>query len=144
MKIEIRRARDDAEHAAARALVDTVFGDEQGVPADAIERRAAREVRLAAVDGTGDLVGSCRLVVEGGVVRLGSLVVAPRARRRGIGRALVDAAERVARDEGGHTVRLHAQTGARPLYDAAGYAPVGAPFSELGIEHVTMEKALDA
>ncbi|HEX8101449.1 MAG TPA: GNAT family N-acetyltransferase [Solirubrobacteraceae bacterium] len=140
--MRVRRARDEAEHAAAEALVESVFGGEQGVPADAIERPVPRAVRLAALADGGELVGTCRVVLDGGVARLGSLVVAAPARRRGVATALVAAAEREARGDGARIMRLHAQIDARPLYDAAGYAPVGAPFREQGIDHLTMEKIL--
>jgi ElaA protein len=39
-------------------------------------------------------------------------------------------------------VRLHAQTGARSLYERAGFQIRGEEFVEEGIPHVTMEKPL--
>jgi predicted GNAT family N-acyltransferase len=68
--------------------------------------------------------------------------VAAEARRRGVGAALLRAAEDEARAAGGRRIVLAAQTAARGLYTAAGYAVHGEPFDDAGIEHVLMEKAL--
>ncbi len=143
MSVEVRRVRDDDELAAALALRVAVFAGEQGVRPDADRDGHDHEaLHLVAVDPRGEVLGTCRLLVVDGVARLGRLVVAREARRRGIGAALLAEADREAAAAGARGLRLHAQTDARPIYDRAGYRPVGPPFEEEGIEHVTMEKHL--
>ena len=50
----------------------------------------------------------------------------------------------MARTLGAERIDLHAQTYAIELYRADGYVERGDRFVEEGIEHVSMEKALDA
>jgi predicted GNAT family N-acyltransferase len=64
------------------------------------------------------------------------------ARGRGLGAAILAAAEQSARDAGASLMRLHAQRYVEDLYAAAGYTPYGEPFVEEGIAHVGMEKPL--
>jgi len=57
---------------------------------------------------------------------LETLVVAAGAEGRGVGSALLDAADELARDEGARTITLHvfdANARARRLYERKGYAP---------------------
>ena len=51
---------------------------------------------------------------------------------------------REARAAGARRIGLHAQTDALGLYERAGFTPYGERFEEEGIEHLGMEKRLDA
>lgn len=138
----MRPARTDEEVEEALALRHRVFCDEQGVdPAAEQDGRDGEAIHLVALAG-GSLVGTCRLLVEADDVRLGRAAVAGEDRGRGIGAALLRAADLVSLEAGARQIRLHAQTAARSLYDRAGYTVQGDPFLEEGIEHVTMEKRL--
>lgn len=140
--IEIRPIAGDKELAAALTLRERVFCEEQGVAPEADrDGLDADAVQLVACDD-GDVVGTCRVLVGGEPARFGRLCVAPRARRRGVGAALLAEAERAARAARATRMRLHAQTDALALYERAGYRPYGAPFEEEGLEHLAMEKRL--
>ncbi len=86
------------------------------------------------------VVGTCRLLIDGAVARLGRMAVSPELRSRGVGALILAEAERVAKAHGARSILLHAQVAARGVYDRAGYHPVSGVFEEEGIEHVTMEK----
>jgi predicted GNAT family N-acyltransferase len=92
----------------------------------------------------GEVIGTCRLLFRGRVAGLGRLAVEPEWRGRGVAAAILAEADRIARDQHAEAISLHAQTYARRLYLDAGYAERGPRFVEEGIEHVAMEKALDA
>lgn len=144
MSLEIRRARDGSDRDAAMALRQAVFVDEQGVPAeteaDALDSRA---IHLVAVDADGRVQGTCRLLADGPhAMRVGRLCVAPAARRRGLGTALLAQAEREAHAAGATRLAMHAQSAAASLYRALGYEAHGETFTEAGIEHVAMDKSL--
>jgi predicted GNAT family N-acyltransferase len=70
------------------------------------------------------------------------MAVAAEARRSGIGRRLMAAAEAEARDRGAAEVVLHAQRQAEPFYAACWYRAEGDTFEEEGIPHVVMRKAV--
>jgi predicted GNAT family N-acyltransferase len=139
---EVRRARDEAELAAALALRHAVFCLEQGVPER--EERDGRDpegLHLVAL-AQGRLVGTCRLVIAGETAQFSRLAVEAAMRRRGIATALLRAADSEALAAGSRRLVLHAQLYARELYERAGYRPRGREFVEAGIRHVAMEKWL--
>ena len=137
----VRRASDD-EVADALALRYRVFCEEQGVTLAAEQDgRDPEALHVVALEDDA-LVGTCRLVFDDGVARLGRMAVEPEQRGRGIGAAVLEEAEREARAAGARLLRLHAQTVAQSLYERAGYQQRGEEFIEEGIPHVTMEKPL--
>jgi len=138
----VRRAHSDRERAAALNLRERVFCGEQGVSVAADrDGRDHESVHIVAVAG-GRVVGTCRLLFQDGVARLGRLVVEPELRGRGVAGAILREADRVALDGGAARIALHAQTHALSLYHDHGYAERGARFTEEGIEHVAMEKVV--
>ena len=127
---------------AALRLRERVFAGEQGVPLEADrDGRDHEALHVVAVDGDG-VVGTCRLVFRGAVARLGRLAVEPARRGRGVGTAVLREADKAARARGAQRIDLHAQTYAKELYVRDGYEERGRPFTEEGIEHVSMEKRL--
>ena len=138
----VRSAAGRAEVEAALRLRARVFCGEQGVaPAAECDGRDADAIHVVALED-GALVGTCRLLRDGQEMRLGRMAVDAAARGRGVGRRMLATAEDLARRAGARRMGLHAQVGARRLYERAGYAPRSAPFVEQGIEHVAMEKPL--
>jgi predicted GNAT family N-acyltransferase len=119
-----------------------VFVVEQGVTLAADrDGRDGESLHLVAVQG-GRVVATCRLLLDGEVVRLGRMVVDPALRGTGLGTRLLELADETSLSLGGRRIVLHAQVPSRGVYDRAGYTSLGEPFTEEGIEHVTMEKAL--
>jgi ElaA protein len=140
----VRRPRDEEELAAALALREEVFCDEQGVTLegdrDGLDDEA---LHLVALGDAGEVIGTCRLLIEPrGTAQFARLCVRASARGTGVGGALLVAAEREARAGGARRIGMHAQTSAMSLYRRAGFRPYGEPFDEEGIEHVGMEKHL--
>ena len=142
--VQIRRVADQREMSQALALRHAVFCVEQGVPArEELDGRDADGVHLVAVLGE-DVIGVCRLLMVGATGQFSRLAVRAEARRLGIATALLREADREALAAGARQMVLHAQTYAQELYERAGYVTRGRPFVEAGIEHVAMEKTLDA
>jgi predicted GNAT family N-acyltransferase len=140
--IEVRPANGPAEIEAALDLRYRVFCDEQGVTLEADQDgRDPEALHIVAFDGA-RMVGTCRLLFDDGVARLGRMAVEPDARGRGIGATILEEAERESRAAGAKRIRLHAQTVARSLYERGGFEVEGQEFMEEGIAHVTMEKPL--
>ena len=140
--MEVREVLTDDELAAALELRERVFCEEQGVSTEADrDGRDSEATHIVAIDG-GHVIGTCRLLFRGGVARLGRLAVEPDRRGDGVAGAILQEADRLARDAGAEAISLHAQTYAKALYLRDGYLERGATFVEEGIEHVSMEKTL--
>jgi ElaA protein len=95
-------------------------------------------------DGDGELLAYARLFAPGDYYpepAIGRIVVAGRARGRGLSRALMEEAHRLCEARWGTTAaRLNAQAHLEPFYRGLGYAPVGEPYDEDGIPHIEMVK----
>jgi predicted GNAT family N-acyltransferase len=141
-EIAVRLARDADEVRAALALRHAVFVDEQGVTvADEVDGRDDVALQVVVVRD-GEVIGTCRVLVEEGHAKLGRMAVDRGLRGGGVGALLLAEGERLAREAGARLVVLAAQTAAESFYAAHGYRAVGQPFEDAGIEHVRMEKAL--
>jgi len=89
------------------------------------------------------ILGCCMLVEEQpGVVRLRQMAVLNDLQGKGIGRALMNFAENIARDRGFLIIRMHARVNAIGFYEKVGYKIRGEQFIEITIPHYVMEKKL--
>jgi predicted GNAT family N-acyltransferase len=139
---EVRPARNSSEVDEALELRRRVFVGEQRVTLEADRDGLDPEATHIVAIADGRVVGTCRLVFEGGLAQLGRMAVEDEIRGRGIGAAILAEAERQARAARAERIRLHAQLAARALYERAGFETRGDEFMEEGIPHVTMEKSL--
>ena len=140
--IEVRVASNSSEVGEALELRRRVYVGEQGVTLEADrDGLDPGALHIVAVD-EGHIVGTCRLVFEDELARLGRMAVEPELRGRGLGAAILAEAEQQARAAGAHRIRLHAQLAAQSLYSRGGFVVQGDEFMEEGIPHVTMEKRL--
>lgn len=109
---------------------------EAAFPGDRLGRRSFRHLLtrghadLLVYERRGEVVGDAVLLYRRGqsCARLYSLVVHPDQRGRGIGRALIEAAERTARARRCIELRLEVRVGnksAQRLYRRLGYLPAG-------------------
>jgi len=100
------------------------------------------DVHLGAFDGD-DLAGVLVLTkVDSETVRMRQVAVDESYQHCGIGTALVAAAEQEALSLGYSRMTLHARQTAVKFYEQLGYAVEGEPFTEVGIPHRAMSKAL--
>lgn len=139
---EVRVASSSSEVDEALELRRRVFVGQQGVTLEADrDGLDAEATHVVAVEG-GRVVGTCRLVYDAGLARLGRMAVEHGLRGRGVGAAILGVAEQQARAAGAQRIRLHAQIAARSLYERGGFEVQGVEFLEEGIPHLTMEKEL--
>ncbi|MBS1633928.1 MAG: GNAT family N-acetyltransferase, partial [Bacteroidetes bacterium] len=89
------------------------------------------------------MLGCCMLVEEdANTVRLRQMAVLNDLQGKGIGRALMNFAENLARDRGYRIITMHARKYATGFYEKMGYKVAGPEFIELTIPHYIMEKKL--
>lgn len=123
-----------------RQVRNAVFIEEQGVSVE--EEFDGDDVDYVHVIVTDDgvPVGTGRLGSDG---RFGRIAVVKKARGRGIGKILMMALERHARQSGIDRLWAHAQIQALGFYENLGYRASGKPFMEADIQHKQIEKSLD-
>ena len=124
-------------HAVLRAPLGLAFSDDELA-------REASQLHLA-LHAQGRLAGVVVLVPPDAgppTWKLRQMAVAPELRGRGIGTALVTAAEASVRARGGERVLLHARADAVPFYARLDYAAEGAMFEEVTIPHRRMTRRL--
>ena len=89
------------------------------------------------------MLGCCMLIVEApNSVRLRQMAVLNNLQGKGIGRALMQFAENIARDRGFQKITMHARKTAVGFYEKLGYNISGKEFEEVTIPHYIMEKML--
>lgn len=90
-----------------------------------------------------DLEGCCLLTKSGPhEVRLRQMAVLQGFQRNGIGKALMQFAENIARDRGYKKICMHARKTAIGFYEKLGYRKTGDEFMEVTLPHYKMEKEL--
>jgi len=139
----VKTVEGRVEMDAAIAIRFRVFVDEQGVAPeeerDALDASALHVIALS----NGTTIGTGRLVhTAPGDCQIGRMAVDRPWRRQGIGSMILSHLEDEARRLGIRQAVLHAQTYVKAFYAAHGYREEGEVFTEAGIEHVLMRKAL--
>ena len=120
-------------------LRQEVFVVEQACPYPDLDGRdledATRHLVLLEDDR---VLGTLRVLDDGGWARIGRVVVAPEGRGRGLAALLMDRAMAVV---SGREARLDAQTPLAGFYAGWGFEVAGPEFDEDGISHVPMRRA---
>jgi GNAT superfamily N-acetyltransferase len=107
------------------------------------ELESERDNLLIAAFEDERMLGCCMLVEEKpGLARLRQMAVLNDLQGKGIGRALMNFAENIARDRGFKTICMHARANAVGFYEKVGYRVSGDQFMEVTIPHFLMEKQL--
>lgn len=89
------------------------------------------------------MLGCCLLTnIDTSCVRLRQMAVQNNLQGKGIGAAMINFAENVARDHGYKLLMMHARVSALGFYKKMGYRVKGDQFLELSIPHYVMEKKL--
>ncbi|TMI65718.1 MAG: GNAT family N-acetyltransferase [Bacteroidetes bacterium] len=100
------------------------------------------DVLIGAFDDD-DILGCCMLVeMEPGVVRLRQLAVLNNLQGKGVGTAILQFSENLARDLGYKKITMHARKNTVDFFEKLGYQTVGEEFIEITIPHFEMHKEL--
>ncbi|MDE2598461.1 MAG: GNAT family N-acetyltransferase [Rhodocyclaceae bacterium] len=125
---------------AARAVRETVFVQEQQVPADLEWDEFDVVCRHAiARNAEGQAIGTGRLLPDG---RIGRMAVLPGWRGKEVGSALFERLLQAAKFSGMPKIELHAQTHAAGFYAHYGCIAQGREYMEAGIPHISMTRML--
>jgi ribosomal protein S18 acetylase RimI-like enzyme len=124
-------------------LRDDILRKPLGLTFSEEELEREKDNLLIAAYEDDQLLGCCMLVEEDPrTVRLRQMAVLNDLQGKGIGRALMQFAENLARDHGYQTITMHARQNALGFYEKLGYKRKGTEFVEITIPHYIMEKDL--
>ncbi|HEV8079072.1 MAG TPA: GNAT family N-acetyltransferase [Chitinophagaceae bacterium] len=114
-----------------------------GLAFDAEELARETEDILIAAFEEEKMLGCCLLTkIDNKGVRLRQMAVQNNLQGKGIGAAMMNYAENVARDAGYNKIIMHARKTAIGFYEKLGYKVTGKEFQEITIPHIVMEKKL--
>ncbi|MEO8154110.1 MAG: YbgC/FadM family acyl-CoA thioesterase [Rhizobacter sp.] len=123
-----------------------VFIEEQGIPMQMEWDEADPDpacIHAVAYNRFGQPLATGRLLEHvPGVAKIGRMAVSQPMRGSGVGRSVLDALMKTARERGYREAVLHAQTSAAAFYSRVGFAPRGVMFEEVGIPHIEMVRTL--
>ena len=98
---------------------------------------------IAAYDDD-EMVGCCMLCKETDEkIKLRQMAVHEDVQGKGLGAAILNFAENIARDKGYKTIFMHARESAVGFYEKLGYQINSDVFNEVNIPHYVMEKMLE-
>jgi predicted GNAT family N-acyltransferase len=133
---------DIADLPACLAIRRVVFIEGQNVPesieVDGLDETAQHFLARA----FGAALGTARMRLLDHYAKAERVAVLEAGRGHGVGRALMDAIERAARQMGVSSIMLNAQTAVLGFYTRLGYVAEGEVFFEADIAHQRMTKAL--
>jgi GNAT superfamily N-acetyltransferase len=102
----------------------------------------SESIHFVAIQGNA-VMGTVQLVpLSDGTVKLRQMAVDTKWQNRGIGRRLVEYAERWAVENKFYRVALHARVIAKGFYVKLGYSIDGTEFIEVGLPHIVLHKLI--
>lgn len=132
-----------AEYQKMVGLRDNVLRKPLGLIFTPDELEEEKENILIGAFEDDDILGCCMLVEENPrVMRLRQMAVLNNLQGKGVGRAIMNFAENIARDRGYKVLSMHARKNATGFYEKMGYKVCGDEFTEVTIPHYLMEKNL--
>jgi len=124
-------------------LRDDILRKPLGLTFTPEELEQEKENMLIAAFEDERMLGCCMLVEQRpDVVRLRQMAVLNDLQGKGIGRALMNFAENLARDRGYKIISMHARKNVVGFYERMDYKVIGSEFVEITIPHYVMEKKL--
>src|SRR6476619_6870578 len=120
-------------------LRDDILRKPLGLDFSSNELEQEKDNLLIAAYEDDQMLGCCMLVAEEPqTVRLRQMAVMNDLQGKGIGRALMQFAENLARDRGYKKITMHARKNALGFYEKMGYRKIGEEFQEITIPHYVM------
>lgn len=132
--------RYDSLPAQAREIREEVFMREQGF-VDEFDLDDEKAIHVLAFDKD-TAVATCRFFKQDGFYLIGRIAVLKEYRGKGIGRDMLDFAERTVGEFGGKEIRIHAQQNAENFYKKLGYRSMDIFDYEQDCKHVWMSKTI--
>ncbi|MCO4852392.1 GNAT family N-acetyltransferase [Bacillus vallismortis] len=117
-----------------------VFVEEQGCPVSDEFDTLGGDCRHILVYHQTEPVGTARVRIVDRVGKLERICILKPYRKFGLGKVIVEALERIVKEQGISSFKLHGQTQAAGFYEKLGYQTSSEEFMLDGIPHVLMTK----
>ncbi len=140
MKVKI--ANQQNEFFGLMLLRKEVFVNEQNVDINIeLDELDITATHFVAIDQE-KVVGTCRIVIKDDYCKLGRMAVSKEYRSKGVGRKLIQNAEKTVKEMGIKKIALSSQSHALEFYLKNDYKIISEVFYEANIAHQTVEKLL--
>jgi N-acetylglutamate synthase-like GNAT family acetyltransferase len=124
-------------------LRDDLLRKPLGITFSSDELQKEKENVLIGAFDDDDILGCCMLVEQDSkIVKLRQLAVLNTLQGKGVGTAILQFAENLARDRGYRTITMHARKNTVEFFEKLGYKIDGPEFIEITIPHYKMDKEL--
>jgi len=143
-ELSYKLVSNDGELQGAFQVRRRVFVEEQGVPEDE-EYDDCDSEALHIVAKEGDrVIGTARVqFLTDNHAKIERMAVLIPFRRKGIGTKIMTLLDEELKNRQVEQVVLHAQCAVAGFYESCGFKKYGAPFLEVGIEHIKMQKRIE-
>ncbi|MDE7337631.1 MAG: GNAT family N-acetyltransferase [Clostridia bacterium] len=131
----------DSLPAQAREIREEVFMREQGF-LEEFDLDDKYATHILAFDGL-QAVATCRFFEQDGFYLIGRIAVLKEYRGKGVGRDMLEYAEKCITKFGGKEIRIHAQQNAEEFYKKLGYQSLNIYDYEQDCKHVWMSKTVE-
>ncbi len=127
----------------AKQIREQVFIKEQGFKSE-YDKKDDIATHIVIYDGD-EAIATCRLfeIDTNGTYIVGRLAVKKELRGKGIGKILIDEAQKLVLQNGGNCIIVHAQVRAKEFYNKVGFVEYGKTDYEQGCPHLWMKKCID-
>jgi predicted GNAT family N-acyltransferase len=142
MNISIQITHWDSAKSMVMPIRHEIFIHEQKVPEDMEWDEFDVTAWHAIATENNQTVGTGRLIINGRIAKIGRMAVQSARRNQGIGKSILKALIKSAKEKGAQECILHAQTHALAFYAKEDFEPHGPIFDEAGIPHVEMRLIL--
>jgi predicted GNAT family N-acyltransferase len=135
---------DEPDYEQMKELRLAVLLNPIGVPSSYINPEKEKEDILVAAFDNGQMTGCCILTPVGeDILQLRQMAVDTKLQGTGVGAAIIEFAEDIARKRSVRLLMMHARDVVIPFYEKCGYEVAGEQFFEVGIPHHRMEKHIE-
>lgn len=139
MKIDVKQIEyNSCDYKAMLILRDNILRKPLQLKFDINDKK--EDILIGAfIDGC--IKGCCVLTpINSTIIKLRQMAVVENLQGKGVGKAVVQFAEKIAKEEGYATILMHSRSTATKFYNKLGYNIDGGEFMEVNIPHYLMQK----
>lgn len=140
-KVKLLDSKEELEEALK--IREEVFVKEQGVSVELEHDQYDQSAYHFIIRTDKNIIGTCRLLIENKVGKIGRMAILSKYRKQGLGSRLLDKVIEFSKDKALDALTLNAQLEAKGFYKKNGFEVIDEKaFMEAGIKHLKMNMDL--